>query len=266
MGKILYFRLGERDRISVSQLVHSVQNILWILEDLDASISQKKSGNIRWEVAMLSTNTPPVIGIEGFPVSIKRPDKTQDVYREVLNGIEMLSQKAERSSCYSDSVLTRLRRLALQSKSIGPLTAYSSNGDAEKKKESKINESTLTNIEELIGVKYMGFGSVSGNLDVISVHKRHEFRIWDERTGKPVTCFFDPEMLDDVKAKLKQKVLVYGEISSNRRGEPISAMVKGIELKKLPHTLPTIEEMSGLVQDMYEGKTLKEYLEEIGDE
>jgi hypothetical protein len=197
-------------------------------------------------------------------VSTKRPDTTQDIQREVFGGIAMLAKKAERRPCYSDSALEKLRKLAIQSKSIGPLKVYSSgNGGKEKKQETSINESTFKNIEELIGVKYKGFGSVVGNLDAIIVHRRYEFRIWDEKTGKPVTCFFSHEKLDMVKENLKQKVLVYGEVNSNQRGEPVSILVEGVEPRKAQDTLPTIQEMSGLVKDMYEGKTLKEYLEDI---
>jgi hypothetical protein len=37
-------------------------------------------------------------------------------------------------------------------------------------------------------------------------------------------------------------------------------------LRTTQDKLPTIKEMSGLVEDMYEGKTLEEYLKDIRDE
>lgn len=260
MRKIIYFRLGERERIEVYQLLRSLRNILGVLEDLDASISQRKSGTIRWEVAVLNKCSPPLIGIEGIPRSHKLPDSTPIVEQEVLNGLNGLSKTAERGRYYSDAALEKIRNLAVQSKSLGPLKVYT-NGDT--KKETFINESTFENIEQLIGVKYKGFGSVAGSLDAIIVHNRNEFRIWNENTGKSVTCLFRTDMLKKVKDLLKEKVLVHGEVYSNQRGEPISIIVEGIEPRSPQNDLPTIKEMSGLVKDMYEGKTLKEYLEDI---
>jgi hypothetical protein len=261
MGKIIFFRLGERDRISVHELVQSIRNVLGILEDLDASISQRKSGSMRWEVAVLRKDSPPLIGIEGCLISHKVADPTPLIQREVLNGLRDLTKAPERSRYYSDSVLGKIRNLAYQSKRLGPLKVYTEEIDV--KQETVINESTFKNIEQLIGVKYKGFGSVIGSLDAITVHKRNEFRIWNENTGKPVTCLFGHKMLEKVKDSLQQKVLVYGEVNSNQRGEPVSILVDGIEPRSPKLDLPTIKEMSGLVKDMYEGKTLKEYLEDI---
>ena len=129
MGKVIFFRLGERDRISVKELIHSIRNLLGILEDLDSSISQKRSGSMRWEVAVLSKNSPLVIGIEGYPVSHKIPDSTPLIHWEVLNGLKDLTESAKRSRYYSDSVLERTRNVAYQSKRLGSLKVYTKEGD-----------------------------------------------------------------------------------------------------------------------------------------
>jgi hypothetical protein len=264
MGRIIYFQVGDRDRITFPELVRSLCNILGILEDLDASLSKRKSGTVRWEVVSLRKGSPPIIGIEGHPVSSKVDDLTPAIQREVFQGVATLANTPERSRYYSDSVLSKLRKLAYQSRQTGPLTIYTENGEA--RQETSITESTLQNIEQIIGVKYKGLGSVVGSLDAIILHSKNEFRIWNENTGKPVTCLFAPEKLEDVKALLRTKVLVYGEVRSNQRGEPIAITVEGIERRTPQDKLPTIEEMSGLVEDMYEGKALEEYLKDIRDE
>lgn len=272
MDKIIYFRLGDKSRILVSELLKSIENILGVLEDIDASISNKRSGNIRWEVAVLSKNSPPLIGISGFPASTKRPDTSNDTQRTVLGGIDILNRKAERIMYYSDSALEKLKKLSDQSKKIGPIKVYSEGNGADiKKQETTINDSVSMNIEELIGVKYRGMGSVIGNLEAITVHKRFEFRVWDENSQKPVKCYFhkEKEMFNKVKKYLQHpaiKVLVYGEVNSNQRGEPVSIAVQDIESKESSKRLPTIKEMSGLISDMYEGKTLRDYLEDIKNE
>jgi hypothetical protein len=264
MSRIFYFRIGSGDYITFPGLVRSLRNILGILEDLDASLSQRKSGTVRWQVVSLRKDSPPIIGIEGHPVSHRRDDFTPAIQREVFQGVATLANAPERNRYYSDSVLSKLRNLASQSRQSGPLTIYTENGEA--RQEASITESTFKNIEQIIGVKYKGLGSVVGSLDAITLHNKNEFRIWDENTGKPVTCLFAPEKLEEIKTLLRTKVLVHGEVRSNQRGEAISVIVEGIEPRTTQDKLPTIEEMSGLVEDMYEGKTLQDYLKDIRDE
>jgi hypothetical protein len=56
-----------------------------------------------------------------------------------------------------------------------------------------------------------------------------------------------------------------GEVRSNQCIKPIRITSEETERRNPKDKLPTIKEMSGLVEDMYEGKTLKEYLRDIRD-
>lgn len=113
--------------------------------------------------------------------------------------------------------------------------------------------------------KYSSFGSVTGDLESITVHNASEFRVWDELTGKPVRCKFEVEQDQMVKDLLRKRVTVSGEILSNSAGMPISLKLMTL-VPATDHALPTIEEMRGSIKDFTEGRPLKEYMEEIADE
>lgn len=68
-----------------------------------------------------------------------------------------------------------------------------------------------------------------------------------------------------MKALLRQRVTVSGMIYANSAGAPVKLDAEGLEPAER-RALPAIQEMSGLVSDFTEGKTLKEYLEAISDE
>lgn len=51
-----------------------------------------------------------------------------------------------------------------------------------------------------------------------------------------------------------------------RAGVPVKVDAEQLESAEKTALAPTIQEMSGLVSDFTEGKSLKEYLESIGDE
>ena len=67
MGDVIYFQLGDRDEISMKALVRAFRNILGVLEDLDASVSQDPRGTVDWEVAVLRKASPPILGLVGHP-------------------------------------------------------------------------------------------------------------------------------------------------------------------------------------------------------
>ena len=87
--------------------------------------------------------------------------------------------------------------------------------------------------------------------------------MWDDFSGRVVTCKFRQDMLDEVKEGLKHRVLVYGTLKRNAQSLPVSITVSEIEALPDESQLPTIEEMSGLIDDMTEGSTLMEYLEDL---
>jgi len=258
MPRTIFIQLGIRDKITLHELIESLKNFLGVLRDLDAAISKDMRGTVTWEVVTLEKKSPALIGIAGIPKKAVF-DVSEAVEQEFISGVRSLTIGPQRGEHYSDSALTRVGRLAKTSKKVGTIRVYT---DTEK--ESLISESTLSHVQQLIGVKYVIIGSVVGDLDAITVHKANEFRIWDENTGKPVRCFFSSDQEDMVKDLLRRRVLVRGDLSVNNLGQPISIQVETID--QATETLPTISQMSGLISDFTGGKSLAEYMRDIDEE
>ena len=75
-------------------------------------------------------------------------------------------------------------------------------------------------------------------------------------SGRPVRCWFPEGMLDSIKNALGKRVLVFGDVRTNHRGEHMSVIVEGYESYPSEEELPTIEEMSGLIDDFTRGLSL----------
>ena len=168
----------------------------------------------------------------------------------------------ERVAVYSDAVIFKIKRLARlqgirQKARISEIQVSSDHNVA------TLEPQVIEAIRAFTEVKYESIGSIVGNLDSITIHRGNEFRVWDETIGRPVTCRFPSKMLQEVKEKLGNRVLVHGEVKANFRGEPTVIIVQGFESYPDESTLPTIEEMSGLVDDFTGGVALKDFLEEI---
>jgi hypothetical protein len=97
------------------------------------------------------------------------------------------------------------------------------------------------------------------------LRRGQEFRVWEEVTGQAVICRFGAGLFEQVKQALGRRVLVYGMMISNAIGAPTSIAVEDIELYPSEEELPTIEEISGIVPNLTEGKSLAEYLRDVSD-
>lgn len=264
MADTIFLRVGTEDRIPLTAFIDSLRNFLLVLQDLDATISHDSRGSMIWEVVSLQKNSPPVIGVAPKQKRAQDRNVSEVVEEQLITNTRLLLSSGERNQYMSDAALTRVERLAKLTPKVGTMAIYL-NGSGVIKDEADITENTLKNVRQLTGVKYSAYGSIVGSLDAITVHKGNEFRVWDETTKKPVRCKFDEGALDHVKSLLKGRVLVSGIVQSNSAGNPIVISVEDLEAAP-KRILPTIEEMSGLVEDFTAGKSLKEYMKELSDE
>lgn len=265
MPQPIFFRVGNSDRITLPAFIARLRSFLGLLQDFDSALSDDPRGSVRWEVTVLRKSSPPVVGVNPVPRRVDIPDWSDAINEQVLTNIRMLSKSTERTSRMPDSALTKIKRLASNVKHLGPSAVYvGDNGHA--KKEELITEATLFNVKELTDPKFTAYGSVVGRLESLSVHSGHEFRVWDKNTGRPVRCKFAPERIAQVKDWLPATVIVSGIVNANSAGVPISVDLEELELFAESQRLPTIEDMSGLIDDFTGGRTLKEYLEDMADE
>jgi hypothetical protein len=265
MARTIFFRLGNKDKVTVRELIDTLHNFLGILQDLDSAISKEKRGSMAWEVAFLQKQSPPVIGVIGTPRRPVFEDISATVETQLLENTTSLTRTSERTEYLSDSALSRIEKIAKKTKKLGSITVYVDES-GEPQHESVISETTLTNVRKLTGVKYSAFGSIAGNLDAITVHLNNEFRVWDVNSGRPVRCKYRPEQEDSIKTLLRASVVVSGVIHANSAGAPIFIDVEEIEAKDKERPLPTIAQVSGLVEDFTEGKSLRKFLEDLDEQ
>ena len=262
MPRTIFLRVGKKDRVPLAVFINALQDFLGMLRDLDAAISKDQRGSVVWEVVSLRQNSPPIVGVSPIP----RPqmqDFSSVVETQMIETATILRTGGEPTTYVSYSFLTKMEHLAEKSKQLGPHAVYVDGKG--RKSQSEITEATLSNVQRLTGVRYSGYGSITGKLEAISVHRGNEFRVWDEQTGRAIRCKFDDSQESHVKSLLRSRVVVTGTIKSNSAGVPIAMELDSV-VPVGKKTLPTIEEMSGFVPGITEGKSLKEYLEELGDE
>ena len=244
---------GNKQGLKPEPFISAMRDFLGLLKDLDATISNDPRGTIAWTIHSISKNSPALIALEGK--ARHQIDRTEEVKKVCIEGMRLLSE-ARRPQQYSDHAISKVRQIAgLYEKKFVGIKVFTG------EHETELNYSTLSGIDQIVTTKYESTGSIVGNLDSISVHRGNEFKVWDETTKLAVTCRFPEDLMPTVKESLKHRVVVFGQINANYLGLPVSILVEGIESYPEDSVLPTIDEMSGLIDDLTEGLSLRDYME-----
>ncbi|MFC2039178.1 hypothetical protein ACFLST_00070 [Chloroflexota bacterium] len=252
---------GWQEQLRPRSFLYAVHYFWGALRDLDAAISKDTRGTVEWVISSITKGSPAIISFGGQS-RLAAQDYTARIEGEFVSGVDMLTTEGQRPEVFPDAVIKKVLKLSELQVGRRPdrlslIKVYTDHN------ETTIGTETRDRVKSLMEAKYESLGSVVGNLDSVSVHFGHEFRVWDEITGRPITCRFPRELLGKVKDALGRRILVYGVVRANYRGDRTLVVAEGIESYPEEAKLPTIEEMSGFVDDLTGGMSLEEYMQEI---
>lgn len=247
---------GKNDRISATVFGRSFNNFLELLKDVDSMISHQSKGTVRWDLLTLKKESPALIEVAGVS-RIKGMDYSQAIQESVLDGLEQLMERPEQPQFYSYSGLLKAQRMAEQARYLKWMSVFAGT------RRTVLDERLFTHVEYLAASGSKSLGSIRGSLDAIIVHAGHEFRVYSPKWKRPIVCQFDKSRLPEVTAHLGQKVEVIGELRRNPKGEPITMNVQEFIPLEPITTSPRIEDLRGLLSNIYGGKTLGAYMDEL---
>ena len=253
---------GHQDVLSPKTFISAVKNFWDFLRDLDSAVTGDPQGTVYWQISHLSKNSPAKVAFQGQS-RLSTQDYVSEIEIECIEGVKAINEHGERRDRYSDSAINRVLKLARLHTMRNVKERVDEIRIGLDGKSTEIGRITIDRIEELRSARYYSEGSIVGDLDSITIHRGNEFRVWEEITGHPVTCRFPEDKIEDVKKVLGNRVLVYGQIQANNKGQSTSVIVEGIEPYPDETELPTIDEMSGLITNITGGMSLENYVEEI---
>ena len=179
MPQPIYMQVGNRNSINFPDFVGAMNNFYGLLREVDATIANNRTGNLRWRLTTLERGPVPLVGVTPF-TRRETDDTSQNVERAIIDNLASLTDKGERNKFLSDAALTRVEKIAKTTSKLGPSVIYIDSREAADLV-TPVNAKTLAKVQELRQVKYRSFGNLVGSLGSISVRKGKEFRVWDER-------------------------------------------------------------------------------------
>ncbi len=250
---------GGSEHIEVQDFIGALESNVEILRDLDAALSMKRRGTLRWVLGALSYGSPAIVTLHAIPTS-EEGDYGPEVTKSYLDGLEQLREGKTLPPGFSDDALDAVKKLARLC--TGGIKAIQIRHG---RRSVDITERVAVNIDELIGERYESTGSIEGTVEMVTVHDQRYFRIYDAVHRWGVPCYFRPELLETVRFGLDKRIIATGRIRSDRAGKPQSMHVEAIDLLMDVEKLPKPSDIRGLAKSMTGGKPAEDYLRELRD-
>ena len=262
MAEQIFMQIGSGN-VELPEFSIATQNFLGLLQEVDSSIAETKSGNLRWRLTTLRDSPSALIGVTPSVRKVRRVlrDTSERVESEIITNVASITDSGERNKFLSDAALLKVERIAKMAPKIGDSAIYTGNGSG-LSLSTTVTVRTLNQLQELTNPRSISFGSLVGSMETISIHNGLEFRVWDDETKRPVRCILDGRQRKKAIDMLGARVIVTGMMKADRNGRPISMNVENFDPITEPSQLPTIEEMRGLIPDFTGGRSLKEFFED----
>ena len=248
---------SKTEDIEAQSFVDAIAHSLEILRAIDGSISMKWKGTLRWVIGILSRQSPAQVSLRSISLS-DTIDYGPEVIACYINGMEQLKTGRSIPQHFPDAALDAAQKLARIPRANIRSLQVRSNGDS-----VEISEHIAATISELIEQTYVAVGSIEGVLEMVTLHERTYFRVYDAIHGQGVPCYFTRDLLPIVQKGLGQRVAVSGTVRADRLGRPESMRVSDLRLFPDESKLPKPSELRGLSKGMTDGRLAEDYLEEL---
>jgi hypothetical protein len=258
MATKILVRLQELEsHITVLAFLKAARQLLYILQEVESSMSNKRRASLTWVVSDLRLGST-TIAVSALP-SEGLPYTGEAVVSAVVEGLRLLENSATRPRYFSDDALDAAKELALMvGKEARAVTVSVDSEFAE------LTARTVYHANELQKTAGEELGTIEGVLKMVTLVDRPYFNVYDEVTGRPVRCDFDMEELAKIALALGRRVsvsglIIYGADSYPRRVRQVT------DFTVFPpdENLPGIEDILQTGIDLSGGLSFREFMNKI---
>lgn len=248
--------------VSFDSFIGLLENWLAILRDLDSAVSSEPAGTLKWSVTELSLGSA-AVGIRSQSTKLPQ-DYGPEVATRFVEGFQQIEEEGTTPPYFSAFDLGKVQQL-------GRLLDRDGEGrfsitDVDRERTVEITRRAGVNAGQLMSPKHSATGSVTGRLEMISVHRQPQFSVYHARTNRAVRCRFKPDrMMEKVKDGLGRRVLASGTVHYNYKDEPIRVDLEDLEILPAEEELPKPEQLLGMAPDFTGESSTEQFLRRIRD-
>lgn len=265
MAELRFDILADQGEVSAPTFKNSIEYAVSLLREFDSALSGKPRGVLRWYVHNLRSNGSLSVvfhsRVKPYSQIIKYPtDVDRSVASYFVNGFENIEVKCETPQYLSEFGLQKVNKLAHLIGKDGPKSFHFQTQE----KGVEVTRKTQENIRKLLPIAHKDIGSVEGTLEIINLHNVPKCIVYDAVSKKGVTCLFDErEYMDQVKASLGQRVIIFGELFKNVKGDTLRVAMREIRTVDMAQRFRLPSEEVLQEPDFAKVRGTKEYLRNI---
>jgi hypothetical protein len=248
---------GRRGAVEVSRVTDSLTKTVGLLHEIDRFYAYRIP-RLKWVVQEAKLETEQLsFTITPREVPKRRNEESAAVpARALVEGVEVLHERAEIPPFFGPSSVERVADLATQGRGVHGVSIRTFNGGTQDL--VPLDTDVITHARSAITGKTTSLGSVVGVLDVISLRKRPRAAIFDPSSRRAVSIYFEAIRLEEIKGLLGKRVLAGGPLTRNDFGQAVQLRLEVIEEFAVPR--PDIDALAGLDPDWIGGANVDEWV------
>ncbi len=246
--------------VPLRSVTEVLNNVGRILRDLDQGLIGRKV--IEWHLSDAAMNSPLVTDLQAVLPSNFDPTFPQLVSTTLVASLSSIEGGTGAPPYFSDSGLKALYEITRQFDRDG-IHSLTATYVAAPTITTTITNNTGRHIEELQEPRFRAIGSITGSLDMVSVHGTETFNVYERRTARRIPCRFDRADLDLVRQAFGHQVRVSGVVHRNARGDIVSIDKPTVEV--LIDEGGPVPDIRGLAPDFTGDMSVGEYLRWLRD-
>jgi hypothetical protein len=227
--------------VPLARLLEAQERFLNLIREVGRTIAGERG--VTWVVNDTRTGSLDV-GVRAVPRSARVPQSApREIAHAIADGMAKLGAGPTRPRHFTDAALERAKEFAnVLTDELPSVTVRNGRGA------TRISTLLAAHAETVLGEPVAVFGSVEGTLESLTVHDRREFSVYDPLTNERIECRFGMRLSPrEIGAAIERRVRVYGEIRSRPTGQILYVRVEEIEVQPEPDTLPTADEVRGIL-------------------
>jgi hypothetical protein len=233
----LTITLARAGRVSVETLAQTLENALEMLRNLEREFVASDI-LVRWEVVRVSMRSPLRVTVAPSIEGSVTKTIARRLIKTCLKGVKGIERAATPPEHFNEEALDAALKLFEVTRKDGATLTFSS----DHLDEITLTEQAARHIEEIASKArlYIDFGTIEGQLEVVSVHEHRSFSIWETFTNRRVECLVNEEQFQTAIDLLGKRVAVTGRVKY-RNHVPKSIWVESLRKLREEMELPDLK-------------------------
>lgn len=227
------------EHISVDRFRRAVDAFFDLINEVSKEVAGDTSA-IRWFVSVEKGS----IHLSAAPQAARTAAPVKRVSQAIRSGIGQIERSARRPRFFTDAALQNVKTLALitDGREIERTRLRAA------PRPIALTDKTANHVDSILNVQHIeDYGTVEGQLRVVSVQNGYHFTVYDPVTERGVRCRVAEDQIDAVIAAFRKRVVVSGKIHYRADGEPVSIDVDSFLI--LENQPASAEEVYGILSN-----------------